>query len=116
MFDIFVENSGDGGIVNVSGSLLFQDLGKLKPIIQDILRRSNHLVVNIDMVTEMDLSVLQFLCALHKTTIQQDKGFALFGRRNRQLQGLICRSGYLRHAGCGQDSRKECLWLGGGCE
>jgi anti-anti-sigma regulatory factor len=103
MFDAVVENSGNGGILRLKGSLVFQHVGELKPVMLGILETSEHLIVNIDDVTEIDLSCIQLFCSLHKAALKRGKGLALFAKRNDLFKDLIANAGYLRHIGCSLD-------------
>lgn len=111
--DFKIEQSGGAGVLKLDGELTVQFAGKLKGALMRCLDTSDHLILNLDNVTEIDLSCLQLLCSAHRTSSRMKKQLTIVGRQLQALKQVMEAAGYSRHVGCNFDCNKNCLWLGG---
>lgn len=113
MSDVAIETSESVVVVKLKGDLTIRYISELKTTLLDVLKKSKHLVINIDDTAEIDFSCLQLFCSLHKEIIKRQKDFELFYEGNQSFKNLILNTGYFRHIGCTLDTKRQCLWLGG---
>ncbi len=113
MFDYKVEESDEKKILSINGELTIQNAADLKKILIESLEDTSHLTLNIENVTEIDMSCLQLLCSAHKTTINTDKGLSIHGSPSAIFQEALNVSGYQQFSGCELDKSDSCLWVDG---
>ena len=113
MFDYKVEESDDKKILSISGELTIQNAAELQKILIESLENTEHLTLNIEDVTEIDMSCLQLLCSAHKTTIKTDKGFSIDGNPSEIFLEAVNVSGYQQFTGCEPDKSNSCIWIEG---
>jgi len=61
-------------------------------------------------VTELDLSLVQILCAAHRSAIMAGKVLVLDERLPDQFVKIIEDAGLQGHIGCSSDGRDNCIW------
>ena len=113
MFDYKVEESADKKTLSISGELTIQNAAELQNILIESLEDTGHLTLNIENVTEIDMSCLQLLCSAHKTTIETDKRFSIDGSLSAIFQEAVNVSGYQQIRGCELDKNNSCIWVEG---
>jgi anti-anti-sigma regulatory factor len=110
MIDFKAEESGNNTILTISGELTIQNASALQGIFIRSLESSSNLTVNLEGVTDLDLSFLQMLCSLHRTSTDLKKNLALTGRYPEIFRDAVKSAGYSRRSGCGSNNNKNCLW------
>ncbi len=113
MFDYKVEESDDKKTLSINGELTIQNAAELQKVLIECLEETMHLTLNIENVTEIDMSCLQLLCSAHKTTIKAEKHFSINGSTSCFFQEAVNDSGYQQFSGCEQDKNNSCLWVNG---
>ena len=113
MFDYKVDKSDDKKILSINGDLTIQNAAELQKILIECLEDTAHLTLNIENVTEIDMSCLQLLCSAHKTTLNTDKGLSIDGSPSAIFQEAVNVSGYQQFSGCELDKSNSCLWIDG---
>ena len=68
-----LEDSAKGKILRAEGSLTIEHACSLKEILMEALERTDHLDIDIQKITSVDLACLQVLCAAHKTFAEAHK-------------------------------------------
>jgi anti-anti-sigma factor len=111
--DFSIEQSGSVGVMTIGGELTVQHADELKAALMRSLDAVDHLILNFDRVTEIDLSCLQLLCSAHRTSAKLRKQLTIAGNHCNMLKQVIEAAGYSRHIGCAFDCNKSCLWMGG---
>jgi ABC-type transporter Mla MlaB component len=104
------QQSGDTGVLAVSGALTIEDAAELKSVIADALAASTGLMLDMAEVETADLSCLQLLCSAHRSAAHAGKGLELRNAGDGFISGMRA-AGYGRHLGCQHPSRSDCLWL-----
>ena len=112
--DLTIEQSGAVGVLSIDGELTVQHAGELKAALLKSLDSVDHLILNIEKATEIDISCLQLLCSAHRTSVRLKKHLSVSGSCLGILRQITAIAGYSRHVGCSFDCNKNCLWLGGG--
>ena len=113
MFDCKVEESADKKILTINGELTIQNIAELRKVLIESLKDTEHLALNLENITEVDMSCLQLLCSAHKTTIKSDKHFTLHGSSSAILWEAVKDSGYQQIKGCELVTDNSCLWVKG---
>ncbi len=113
MFDYKIEESDEKKTLSISGELIIQNAAELQKILIESLEDTAHLALNIENVTEIDMSCLQLLCSAHKTTLNTDKGLSIDGGPSAIFQKAVNISGYQQFTGCELDKSNSCLWING---
>ena len=102
-----------GNRLELVGELTIEHVNKAKTLLQEALFERDHLFLNTEKVTEVDLSGLQILCAAHRAATKSGKTVVLDYKRSEALRLAIAEAGYGRHSGCSAGERKECFWTEG---
>ena len=93
-----------------SGDLTVRRIAELKAQVQQALAAATHLSIAIAADAECDMTVLQLLCAAHRTANRQGKTLQLCGEFSGQFQMVLNLAGFSRHIGCALDAEGSCLW------
>lgn len=109
MIDFKVEQSDDKRILLINGELTIQNASELKRILMESINNSEHVVLNLENVTEMDLSSLQLLYSAHRTAAKSNRRFTLSNNCPEVFKKAVKDTGYLRHFGCESDCDMRCL-------
>ena len=102
----------EGEIVTLqwSGDLTVRRIAELKAQMQKALAAARQVSIEIAAGAECDLTVLQLLCAAHRTASRQGKTLQLSGEVPEQFKMIMGLSGFSRHIGCARDHSGCCLW------
>ena len=113
MIDFKVEQSDDKRILTINGEMTIQNADALKNILIQSLEYENDLVLNLENVTDVDLSGLQLLFSAYKTRMELKKDFTLNGNCPEVFKEAAGDAGYSPHTSCGSGCNKICLWMSG---
>jgi ABC-type transporter Mla MlaB component len=94
--------------VKLTGVMTIEYAREARMLLQDLLVKKDHLCLNLDSVTSIDLSCLQLLCALHKSAMQTGKSVTLEYSPSSVITKALRQAGYIRQTGCA--GNKECFW------
>jgi len=106
-----LEPSGNRGILTIDGELTIERAVELKAMLMKSLRSADNVHIQIDAVTEADLSCLQLLCSAHRTALSLNKNLTLNCQESEVFKHITEISGYSRHKGCCLDTSECCLWI-----
>ena len=70
MGQFLLEDSARGKILRVEGSLTIEHACALKELLIEALEETDHLDIDLQNITSVDLACLQVLCAAHKTFVE----------------------------------------------
>jgi anti-anti-sigma factor len=105
--------TGENGQINLSGELTVQYASELHAALVEAQNTVTDLVVNLEDISEVDVSCLQLMCAAHRSAVRFQKSFAL-GKVCPEVKKAVEETGYIRRMGCLQGSGANCLWLDSG--
>lgn len=111
MKDFSLEQSGNIAVLTVSGPVTVERAGELKQILMKALYGAEQVVLDIEGVTEVDLSCLQIICSAHRTSTKLNKRITLGNIRPEVFRRAAKCGGFERHTGCELDTTKSCLWV-----
>ncbi len=109
MFDFKSERTEDKTILTINGELTIQNAAALQGALIESLEGTEHLVLNFENVTEVDISCLQLLCSAHSTIIKLNRSFTINSSCPEAFKKAAVDSGYLQHETCATDCDKNCL-------
>lgn len=111
MADIKIEKQGKNTALVISGVLTIEHAAELREALMKSLENASHVMLNMDGVTETDLSCVQLLCSAHRTFVNAKKSVELAGT-SEILKQAARDAGYKRSFGCMQETEKSCFWTG----
>ncbi len=111
MFECKVEESGDKKTLSINGELKIQDAAELQKVLIESLENTEHLDLNLENVTGIDMSCLQLLCSAHKTMSSSDRRLTLSSSYPEVVREAVNDSGYQQFKGCESDKDETCLWV-----
>ncbi len=110
MFDYRAEQTEDKTVLTVNGELTIQNAGAFKNLLAESLEKTGHLVLNLENVTEVDLSCLQLLCSAQLTTTELNRRLTMDGGCAEAFRKAAAESGYLGDEACKQSPcNQSCL-------
>lgn len=107
------KESGHAYTVRLEGELGIQRASKLKKVLLEAQSGAERLILNLEGVTGADVSGLQLLCALHRTTVNEGKGLGVTGNASPSFRQAVKDAGFERERGCPLDRDQSCLWKAG---
>ena len=110
MFEI--AESGDQGTITVRGAITIACACEFRDALIHIQDRWSSLDVNLDGVTEIDVTGMQLLCSAHRTAVKLDKRLALIGQMAESVYKTAFNAGFLREQACTMGGEHGCLWAG----
>ncbi len=110
MIDFKAEESDNNTTLTIRGELTVQNAAALQGMLIRSLESSLNLTINLKDVTEMDLSFLQLLCSVHRTSTDLKKNLTLSRHCPEVFRDVVKSAGFLRRTGCVLDCNKNCIW------
>lgn len=100
--------------VMLDGDLTVANAAVLKDLLLEALAAGGeHVEVDLEGVTGLDLSFLQMMCSASRTARNRGKELILTGTKGGVLLSARKAAGYIRHLGCSYNPTKSCIWVGG---
>jgi ABC-type transporter Mla MlaB component len=106
-----LKESGEGKMVVLDGELTLPHAEGLKAAFLKALGESDDVSIAFENIQDVDLSLLQLFCSLHRSALQQKKRVKLEGAAPRALREAVEAAGFSRHRGCKLDCDQSCLWV-----
>ncbi|MCM0081350.1 STAS domain-containing protein [Geomonas sp. Red32] len=99
--------------LKVSGGLNIAEAARFREALIDALAAApKTLQLNLNEVTEMDLTGLQLLCSAHHSALSAGKSFKIVDQNEVYIR-VASEAGFERHVGCPRDNNSSCIWVGG---
>jgi anti-anti-sigma regulatory factor len=106
-----LEKKGEKIQVVLSGELTLPQADEIKHIFLKALGEAGDISIVLEHIQDVDLSLLQLFCSLHRSAWQQKKQINLEGTASQTLIDAVDTAGFSRHSGCTPDFDKSCLWV-----
>jgi ABC-type transporter Mla MlaB component len=103
-------DAGEMVTLQWSGDLTIRRIAKLKGQVQQALVRARHVSIAIAADAECDMSLMQLLCAAHRTASREGKTLQFGDDVSPQFKKIMKLAGFSRHIGCARDESGCCLW------
>ncbi|MBN2298089.1 MAG: STAS domain-containing protein [Deltaproteobacteria bacterium] len=108
-------DSKEGRTLHIEGSLTIEHSGSLKDNLLEAFASTDHLIIDLERVTAIDLSCLQVLCAAGKSFIKADKKINILSELSDIVKKSLADVSIDRSA-CGLPCNAHCLWDKGGSD
>ncbi|MHC1744220.1 MAG: lipid asymmetry maintenance protein MlaB [Syntrophobacteraceae bacterium] len=99
-------------VLRLDGRCTIERADELKSMLLESLSRDDAIVIDLENLTEVDLSCLQLLCAAHRRSLRQNKQMQLGADRPVVFDRAVRTAGFARTLGCHKDPGGTCLWKG----
>ena len=73
MINFKIEESKNAGVLKLDGELSIEQAAELKTALINSIENSDNVIIDIEDITEIDLSCMQLLCSAHQTLINLNK-------------------------------------------
>lgn len=100
-------------VITLNGKMTIQYAEEIKKVLQEVLAGNDRLQLDLEGVSEVDLTGLQLICAAHISAIRLKKQFIVNFSINELIKTIVQDAGFIRHIGCSIDISKTCVWAGG---
>ncbi len=111
MIDCKVKNSKKKSILNLEGELTIINASELKNILLDAIDKSKDIELNLDKVTNVDLSCLQLFCSAHRTSLKLDIHLSINSNHPDVFNNAVRDAAFPLNKGCKLDCNNSCLWI-----
>ncbi len=111
-FKVMQANGNESRVVTICGKLTIPHAQDIKVALIEVLAMTKHIELDLKEVTDVDLTGIQLLCALHRDTVNLKKKLSVSGNSNELFSDFSAASGFPRHIGC--VAGEQCIWGGGG--
>ncbi len=112
MHSFTISDSDRGRTLIVTGDVTIQNAADFRESLLELKEGEGDADIDLEGLTEADLTCLQLLCSAHRTFTTSNRRIAIKGRFPEALQKVIVTAGYQRDRGCVLDSTQTCLWVG----
>jgi anti-anti-sigma factor len=113
MTTIQVKKSKGISKTRIHGELTLPQVSTLKTTLLKAFQKSNHIELNLEAVTRLDLAGFQLLCAACKYAQKQKKILNRVGELPDNVISVLHGSNYSKGTGCAMDTGNECRILTG---
>jgi anti-anti-sigma factor len=110
MLKIDIKEDGQQGVVKLEGEITIQSAGEFRDAMIKALEGYEKVYVNVEGVTEVDVSCFQILCSAHRTAVKNNKLLECSGSLPEGFRKTAQEAGYIRNSGCAFDCAKICMW------
>ena len=110
-----IQESNGTRVLNLKGKWTIDCASELRTVLMDAMRDADHVALNLEKVTEVDLACLQLFCSAHRASLDSHTTFSWHTNPHDGFKKVVREAGYSRTLGCHKDPCKSCLWARG-CE
>ncbi len=107
------DSAPDNIVLTISGSITIPFIGDIAKELTPHLTGANDVRLLLDGVTDIDVTGLQLLCAIHRQHAAASKSCTLSCTLSDAVYTAAAEAGFLRHAGCIISETCPCIWAGG---
>jgi anti-anti-sigma regulatory factor len=109
--DFQIEASTKTGRLILNGEMGIQHAAALKDQLLNVQESVEHLDLDVQSVTGLDVSALQILCSAHRSFMKLRKEITFAGPLPPVWTDFMEVAGFARGKGCSVDSNSTCLWM-----
>ncbi len=110
--DVEMTRSAETNVLKLNGSWTIERANELKLALLEILNSCERMIIDLEGLTEVDLSSMQLFCSAHRTSLRDGKHLSFHEKKSEAFERLAHEAGFVRALGCHKDPNKECLWIG----
>ena len=110
--DVEMTRSAETNVLKLKGSWTIERASELKQVLLEMLNSCDRMSIDLEELTDLDLSTMQLFCSAHRTSLRDGKHFALQEPKSQSVKRMAREAGFSRTLGCHKDPYKKCLWIG----
>lgn len=99
------------GVITLEGPLTIQQAGEFKDTLMHSMECPELITLNLEKVSEIDISGLQILCSAYRTAVNGNKSMALTGGVPDAVKKAVEDAGFSCRGGCAAGPGKACPWI-----
>ncbi|MBP7460666.1 MAG: STAS domain-containing protein [Candidatus Delongbacteria bacterium] len=111
MADIRIVEQTDQITLQIEGELSINDALNLRDSLSQAIDYRKPILIDLDRVTEFDLTAFQLFCSAHRTAMAQGIRLRIQPQNSKQFLEIIEQIGYPRQLGCNESNPQDCLWI-----
>lgn len=92
------------------GEITLREVSAMADDFREALKEAEHLMINLEGTTDIDLSVLQLLCSVHRSLAEKGKQLEIDGTIPGTISRKVVEAGFHRHLGCSFVNGHQCIW------
>ncbi len=104
--------SEDLEVLKLEGRCTIEQANDLKALLVEALDSANGLVLDLERVSEADITCLQLICAAHSAFLKSNRKLSLNDNLPECIRRIVTQAGYGRAVSCHGESDASCLWKG----
>lgn len=106
-----IKQSDERKILTLEGALTIIHAAELKKILQEAIDNSKNVELDIENVTDVDLSCLQLFCSAHRTSLNLNRTISIESNHPEVFREAVREAGFQQKQGCRLDPDGSCLWI-----
>ena len=110
--DLKMEKTGNTFTVKMGGPLTIEHAAKLKTFISNMPGEAQEILLDLDGVTDLDLSCIQLLCSANLSFDKTSKRLIWKSAQTEVITHALSEAGYTREMVCHEKPCNNCLWKG----
>ncbi len=110
--DLKTEKTGNTVTVKMGGPLTIEHVAELKTFMSNVSGEAEEILVDLDDVTDIDLSCIQLLCSANLSFDKTRKRLTRKSAQTKVITRALSEAGYTREMVCHDKPCKNCLWKG----
>ena len=107
-----IADSTETHALRLAGSWTINRAHELKQILMEALKSPGRNVLELEDLTETDLSLLQLFCSAHRASLRSGNILELHEKKSDIFKRIVRDAGFKRNLGCHKNPRISCLWTG----
>jgi anti-anti-sigma regulatory factor len=101
---------GTSWALTIEGAFTLPYINEIRDALLRTMQRADDIVVDMQAVTDLDVSGFQVMCAAHKSAIRLGKRLSFAGAPPAAVREITRRAGYVRQSSCMSGADGRCLW------
>jgi anti-anti-sigma regulatory factor len=110
--DVETMRSDETVVLKLKGSWTIERANELKGVLLEILNSCEHMLIELEGLTELDLTTVQLFCSAHRTSLRLGKHLTFHEKKSDTFKRMALDAGFVRTLGCHKDHDEKCLWIG----
>ena len=108
-----VHPDGSQGTLHLSGEVTLLQVQGLFALLNQALEAADHVVIDMQGITDIDMAGLQLLCAAHKSAMDRNNQWVTDPNPPDVVASRADQAGLACRQNCDGLENTNCLWMGG---
>jgi anti-anti-sigma regulatory factor len=109
--ECMVKDSDERKVLVLEGDLTIINAAELKRILLEAIDNSTHVELDLEHVTDIDLSCIQLFCSAHRTSLDLNRTVSIGSGHPEVIREAVKEAGFPLNKGCKLDADGSCLWI-----